>query len=634
MRSNRTISIGVALLATTWIVTHRPASAAPVAGKLGPELFLAVGKKDLAGVNALLGRGADPNARNFLQMTPLIFAAFTGETGIVERLLAAGAALEAESPFGTSLTFAAMGGSLPVTRQLLARGARPNPRRPDGITILMLAARNGHAEIVKTLLTRVPVDARDNDRATALFYAAREGHAEVVRLLLAKGAAVDAVDSQGWSALVHAGLNGHAECVQLLLSKGANPNRRDKKGRTPLILVATYADRPTVVAALLTGGADPAARDSRNRTALSLAEARGRVESAKLLSEPPVHPAPADSVTPASHGTGSPAKVRTPRQAVEASLPLLQQSMKLFLERTGCASCHHEGLGHMATGLARRRGFPIDGDLAKAQYERIAGMLNSMRPQLQRAVSDPHAALYVPGAEISEGAPMFGFLLSGLAASQQAPNRLLSAAALTLARQQEADGRWDFVLPRVPTQSSAHAMTAMAVQVIRAYAPRDRAEEMAGRIRRAKAWLMRAPAPTTEDKVFRLLGLRWAGASLEERREAITALRAEQRPDGGWAQLPALLSDAYATGTALFALNQAGAIPVSDPTYRRGVDYLLRTQDEDGSWFVAKRAIPANNYFDSGFPHGQSQYMSFSATCWATMALTLAADGPASYAAR
>ncbi len=62
-------------------------------------------------------------------------------------------------------------------------------------------------------------------------------------------------------------------------------------------------------------------------------------------------------------------------------------------------------------------------------------------------------------------------------------------------------------------------------------------------------------------------------------------------------------------------------MPVTDAAYRRGVSYLLRTQDEDGTGFVTKRAIPANNYFDAGFPHGESQYASFNGTCWATMAL-------------
>jgi hypothetical protein len=48
----------------------------------------------------------------------------------------------------------------------------------------------------------------------------------------------------------------------------------------------------------------------------------------------------------------------------------------------------------------------------------------------------------------------------------------------------------------------------------------------------------------TEDKTFRLLGLRWAKAERRHIEEALALLVGEQRQDGGWAQLPALKSDA------------------------------------------------------------------------------------------
>ena len=43
-----------------------------------------------------------------------------------------------------------------------------------------------------------------------------------------------------------------------------------------------------------------------------------------------------------------------------------------------------------------------------------------------------------------------------------------------------------------------------------------------------------------------------------------------------------MASDAYATGEALFALGSAGRMAVSDPVFRKGVDYLLSTQAGDG----------------------------------------------------
>ena len=81
------------------------------------------------------------------------------------------------------------------------------------------------------------------------------------------------------------------------------------------------------------------------------------------------------------------------------------------------------------------------------------------------------------------------------------------------------------------------------------------------------------------------------------------------------------MSDAYATGQALVALSQAGAIPVSDAAYKRGVDFLLKTQLADGSWYVRSRAIPLQPYFEGGFPHGNDQWISAAATNWAALAL-------------
>jgi hypothetical protein len=69
---------------------------------------------------------------------------------------------------------------------------------------------------------------------------------------------------------------------------------------------------------------------------------------------------------------------------------------------------------------------------------------------------------------------------------------------------------------------------------------------------------------TTEDKVFRLLGLRRAAADAPLLADAATLLRNEQNPDGGWSQLRGLNSDTYATGQVLVALHEAGSLRTDD----------------------------------------------------------------------
>jgi len=105
----------------------------------------------------------------------------------------------------------------------------------------------------------------------------------------------------------------------------------------------------------------------------------------------------------------------------------------------------------------------------------------------------------------------------------------------------------------------------------------------------------------------------------------VRALVAGQRPDGGWAQLARLGSDAYATGQALVALQRAGGLDASHPSVRRGLAYLLSQQREDGSWLVETRLheqdLVSPPYFETGFPHGPNQIISAMGTTWAAMAL-------------
>jgi len=102
-------------------------------------------------------------------------------------------------------------------------------------------------------------------------------------------------------------------------------------------------------------------------------------------------------------------------------------------------------------------------------------------------------------------------------------------------------------------------------------------------------------------------------------------LLAEQRPDGGWAQTPSLSSDAYATGQALVALQEARVLSRTDAATKRGIQFLLNSQLEDGSWLVKTRAVRIQPHYESGFPHGMDQFISAAGTNWASTALAMAA---------
>ena len=146
---------------------------------------------------------------------------------------------------------------------------------------------------------------------------------------------------------------------------------------------------------------------------------------------------------------------------------------------------------------------------------------------------------------------------------------------------QDDNGRFHSLPPiRPPLESSDVTATALSLRAIQLYGSQQ--EE---RVARAVDWLRAAKPRTTEDHAMQLLGLAWGQARPHDIRKSTASLLALQRQDGGWAQLPTLETDAYATGQALVALQTSG-YAVSSSEYQRGVAFLLRTQFPDGSWLV------------------------------------------------
>jgi len=304
------------------------------------------------------------------------------------------------------------------------------------------------------------------------------------------------------------------------------------------------------------------------------------------------------------------------KNAVERSVPLLQGVGPKFIEYTGCVSCHHNSLPAMAVGLARERGVKVDDRVARENTAATYSKVGTAREKLLYATGIPGDATTV------------GYILMGLAADKQPADKNTDAMIHYLLSKQSKDGRWKPVSYRPPLEFSDFTSTAVTLRALQLYAPKGRAEEVARRADLARAWLVAATPATNEERSFQLLGLRWANAKKSDLQKAVKGLLAAQREDGGWAQLPTLESDAYATGQSLVALHQAGGLPVIDPTYRRGVKFLLKTQLQDGSWLVRTRAIPFQRYFESGFPHEKDQWISAAGTSWATMALALSLPRP------
>ncbi|HET7698662.1 MAG TPA: ankyrin repeat domain-containing protein [Vicinamibacterales bacterium] len=543
-------------------------------------------------VKQLLDAGADPNLRNHAGATALTWAVDDAEK--VRLLANAGADVDSTSDFGrTPLMLAAQAGAAPVVKLLLERGAEATPAALTG------AASRGNLEAVRLLLA---AGARDNNGAARLAALRANSHecadaiAAVSRPMALTGALLAVLPFAG---------PGRPDAIRAALERGADVNTRDAKSRTPLMLAAIADTLPAgSLRLLLDRGADPAARDPNGLTALDFARRLGRTPLVDTLVAAGAPETGERQPTPTAV-TGN-----TIRDAVARSLPLLQRTATSFYEKSGCVSCHNNALTAMTVAAARRHGFTVDEAGARKELTTVIEDVRATREQALQGIVSPGGATTT-----------LGYILMGLAAEGHAADQGTDAIVRLITLMQQPEGRWRSPY-RPPSEASEFTATAVALRGIQVYGNGKPAHRRA--VAAAVSWLQHAQPATTEDRVFRLLGLVWGRAPQRVRDAAVRDLLNGQRDDGGWAQLPSMASDAYATGAVLVALHHAGIQP-GDGAYRRGVQFLLRTQLNDGSWLVRTRSHPTQIYFESGFPHGASQFISAAGTNWATQALIVSA---------
>ena len=583
----------------------------------GPEgstpFMYAVLYSNAATVAPLLTQGADPNKHNDANATALMWAANDLEK--TRLLLNHGADVNAKSDdLRTPLMIAARRpGGAPIVRVLLDGGANPNPNAKPEIesSPLLEAITAGDAAIVELLIQR-GADVKAVGQ-TGLSIAVAAKCAKCVDLLVAR------ITDKGvyTGSLQDTAVYGNIKAARLMIDHGADVNAFDALGRTPLMYAAISDVLPLdLVTLLIERGADVNAKDRHAKageaglTVLDIAKLNGDTPIVQLLVK-----------SGAESSVVAPAVLRarrdnSVRRAVEDSIPLLQRADASFAAKSGCISCHNNSLTAMTVGQARQRGFRIDEQTAAAQVRANVQALEKLRDRMHQGFVFPTADNFSDG--------ILSYILLGLNAEHYTPDINTDAAVMKILSRQNLDGQWAYqnADSRLPLCLEYVGQTALSMRALQLYAPKAGRPAYERSIQLAASWLARAKSFNNDDRSWRLAGLAWAGTDKNATLKASQELLAFQRADGGWSDLPATQSSAYATGKALVAL-QIGGVPVSHAAYQRGVRFLLKTQQEDGSWYVKTRALALQPWFDAGFPHGYDQWISAAGTNWATMALAV-----------
>jgi hypothetical protein len=266
----------------------------------------------------------------------------------------------------------------------------------------------------------------------------------------------------------------------------------------------------------------------------------------------------------------------------------------------------------MALVTAQSRGFEIDANHLQTQLKFTSDFLAKNKDK------------YLEGKGQGGQADTAGYALWTLDNGGWKSDETTAAVAEYFLLWQKDSEHWQPQSRRPPTEQSLFTSSYVALRGLKTFGTPAQKERIDARFEQVRRWLLKTSPQDTEDRVFKLRALQIAGAADEDVRRTAQDLQKTQREDGGWPQLPDMESDAYATGSALVALHQAGGMTVDDPTYRKGLSYLISTQHEDGSWHVTTRSKPIQTYFESGYPHGKDQFISIAAAGWSTTALVLA----------
>ncbi len=299
------------------------------------------------------------------------------------------------------------------------------------------------------------------------------------------------------------------------------------------------------------------------------------------------------------------------RAAIAKGILPIEAGSAGYLKKRACFSCHHQAMPLVMLSEAERRGFAIDRENFQAQLQRTLKHLQGGKKQ------------YLEGRGQGGRVDTAAWALWGLEAGKHKPDETTAAVASFLLNYQKRNAFWNPPGHRPPTGASRFASTYVALRGLEHFGTEKQQEEISARRERVSQWLETAEPKDTEDRVYRLRTLNYLGTHEESRKAAAEDLLKRQREDGGWSQTDDMPSDAYATGTALVALHEAGGLDVADPRYRNGLKYLLTTQEPDGTWKVETRAKPIQTYFESGFPHGKGQFVSIAASSWAITAMLL-----------
>lgn len=300
------------------------------------------------------------------------------------------------------------------------------------------------------------------------------------------------------------------------------------------------------------------------------------------------------------------------KAAIQSSIPLIEKASAGSIRERKCFTCHNQALAVIVLDEAKQRGFTINETNFQLQIDHTAA-------HLKRGLEN-----YRAGKGQGGGPDTASYALWTLELAGRKPDDVTNAVTGYLLERNKDQTHWIRNSTRPPSMSSDTNTNYFVIRALKTFGSANQGPRIEARLKETQQWLLDLQPASTEERVFQLRSFLLLDVEEHIVKTAIDDLIKTQNSDGGWSQLPKMTSDAYATGTVLVALLRSDQITTDHATVKQGIQYLLDTQLPDGSWHVVTRAKPFQTYFETGYPHEKDQFISVTASSWATVALLLA----------
>ena len=301
-------------------------------------------------------------------------------------------------------------------------------------------------------------------------------------------------------------------------------------------------------------------------------------------------------------------ELRSVKDAVTQSLPFIIEEGQLWMDEKDCVSCHQIPFMVWALNSAGEKGFDIDAQKLESW--------NSWPTAWQKMVNPKNRDDANETESLARANDAIAQLLLGLPRNPDAPSEGWQKSFVeSLAVSQEENGSWNpgGQLPsqKRPKRETREVSTMWSLVALTQTQHSSKTET---HLKVAQAFIAnnKSTAESSEWWAMRL----WLSSLLGDENSAeacLEHLKQNQHDDGGWGWRLEDPSDALGTSIVMYAMSKHG-LGSSDPAVKAATQFLVTTQNEDGTWNV--------NGTKSGSRDSLTETSVYWGTCWAVIALS------------